>query len=118
MKTEKNQLDDSMIERRTPKFLRLKKETMNSLMYSTEAMVLQPLKSPRTILAEKSTFDEEVISYKKCLIISKDLKQLKTLIKSYTDKMSSSLTKINKMFNNSIETNDVNYQNLSLFLRA
>lgn len=55
-------VEDPMVSgKRTPKVMKLKQETMNSMKFSTEAVLLQPLKSPRTVLAEKKDYNNEVI---------------------------------------------------------
>ena len=57
-------LSESMIaSKRTPRVMKLKQETMNSALFSTEVVKLQPLKSPRTVLAEKKDYSNEVIDF-------------------------------------------------------
>ncbi len=54
-------LSESMIaSKRTPRVMKLKQETMNSAQFSSEAVKLQPLKSPRTVLAEKKDYNNDV----------------------------------------------------------
>ena len=55
-----NESQVSISEKRTPKLLRLKQETLQGALFSADALVLQPLQSPRTFLVGKFPYSEQV----------------------------------------------------------